>query len=1026
MYSQKILKKDFFKYISGFLSEICGCTLSIEQIHNIYYKQFKNHQIKQPFLIYLLKYIPLQIKEPFLLIFQSLQTIQEHQLLEDHQNQQLSEELQNQQLSEEHQIQQLSEEHQIQQLSRKQLLNRYMHPQVNPLIEYINSPHPNVFLFLHMQNALLNKSGSTGNRYDDHIEINYQFQVFQNLKSILPFPNVSKYEYAILSYMPPYWYHIFEQLFNIPSYHTVLSYRNNIQIDEGFFNFIFNPQKLPLQMLFRNHTLLVNYIQKMWSSSISKINDNRFVLAIDAAALKVNVGIHPNGETFGLVDNVILSESQRDAYLQNITKFFKDYPKHAKYVFVFLLCPLNPFLKPIVLHRKYSTKGQASEAEIQDLEIIIESLKEIGLNCVGCASDGDPQYQSFSLQFSNWMVHEPKKSEKINEFTEQQRQEYELDEMKQFYQNLFNSPLFSFLETSGLKAWFQDVLHMLKNHRYHLIAGNPIKIFYGTDICLTYDEFLGGMNEISKYVFKNGHNTKMDDRLAFRFFDWSHIQEIINIDLRFIPILLPSSLLLQVFFNKKLTKLERYHLLNCGTAIVFIQRILYLEEKKHLKKESSEKPKVKPDKSQKSKKSKDLSKPIHPYDKTWMDKYLHLSSSLGRLFADKRSFDMSDCGSHLLEHLYGLIRRLCAGNDGQEMFDHSIIKAISLQLWLKILKLKSDIPGRVSQDSGAKIESLDDFTIEKCSPFGNYIQWALLIFMEIFKENNISFPNYSRFNMITEIASHFDPVDFNVNILNNPVQQFSSLNQLASVNTNGNRNDIRYSTINQDSQFMKSIENYSNSLPQAQNEADFTHNLLFEGIPDTFNQEKESISDDFNHEKRNISNNFNYETENASDESNHEERNISYDFIHEESSISDDFIHEERNISNDFNQEKRDDSDDFNQEERGISDDFIHEERNISDDFNQEERNISDDFNQEERNISYDFNHEERIDSDDFNQEERNISDDSDYETENDSNEFLSNDLDEDFHEILETNAGKQPIEDLKHLQIHMIELLFG
>jgi len=43
MYSQKILKKDFFKYISGFLSEICGCTLSIEQIHNIYYKQFKNH-----------------------------------------------------------------------------------------------------------------------------------------------------------------------------------------------------------------------------------------------------------------------------------------------------------------------------------------------------------------------------------------------------------------------------------------------------------------------------------------------------------------------------------------------------------------------------------------------------------------------------------------------------------------------------------------------------------------------------------------------------------------------------------------------------------------------------------------------------------------------------------------------------------------------------------------------------------------------------------------------------------------------
>jgi len=198
-----------------------------------------------------------------------------------------------------------------------------------------------------------------------------------------------------------------------------------------------------------------------------------------------------------------------------------------------------------------------------------------------------------------------------------------------------------------------------------------------------------------------------------------------------------------------------------------------------------------------------------------MDKYLHLSSTLGCLFADKRSFDMSDCGSHLLEHLYGIIRRLGAGNDGQEMFDHSIIKVISLQLWLNILKLNGYISGRVSQDSGAKIESDDDFTIEKSLPFGSYVHWALLLFITIFNIHRLSFPDYLRFNMIFKIASKFPPVEFDVNILTNPEKQFSSLNQLASVNTNGNRNDIRYSTMNQDSKFMKSIENYSNFPPNS-------------------------------------------------------------------------------------------------------------------------------------------------------------------------------------------------------------------
>ena len=93
----------------------------------------------------------------------------------------------------------------------------------------------------------------------------------------------------------------------------------------------------------------MEYIQGMWKTQINELSDNRFVLAIDAASLKVNVGIHPNGTTFGLVNNVKLSPNEIINHRQNFDNFLIQYPDHAKYVFVILLCPLDPHLKPIII-----------------------------------------------------------------------------------------------------------------------------------------------------------------------------------------------------------------------------------------------------------------------------------------------------------------------------------------------------------------------------------------------------------------------------------------------------------------------------------------------------------------------------------------------------------------------------------------------------------------------------------------------------------------------------------------------------
>ena len=74
-------------------------------------------------------------------------------------------------------------------------------------------------------------------------------------------------------------------------------------------------------------------------------------------------------------------------------EFFATFPNHAKYVFVILLCPLDPQLKPIPLMREYSIKGNATDYEIDILNQAKTTIIRIGLEFMGYASDGDSKYQ---------------------------------------------------------------------------------------------------------------------------------------------------------------------------------------------------------------------------------------------------------------------------------------------------------------------------------------------------------------------------------------------------------------------------------------------------------------------------------------------------------------------------------------------------------------------------------------------------------------------------------------------------------
>ena len=510
----------------------------------------------------------------------------------------------------------------------------------------------------------------------------------------------------------------------------------------------------------------------MWKTQINELSDNRFVLAIDAASLKVNVGIHPNGTTFGLVNNVKLSPNEIINHRQNFDNFLIQYPDHAKYVFVILLCPLDPHLKPIIISRKYSIKGNATTDEISDLQRAKKTLDILGLKCVGFASDGDSKYQSSATNFVDWMITD--------------------------LLNIVTKPLMNFISYSALDAWFQDVLHMLKNHRYHLLRNRPLQLVFGLDIVISSENFLQCFDIVGKSVLNNGHNTKMDDRLAFRFFDWINIVQVLHNNIMLLPVLLPSALLLQFFFNKRISREHRYHLLNCGAAIVFVQRLLYLESLKQPSSKDNEKD------NEKNK------KPMHPYHKTWMDKYLHLAASVASLFGDNRSFDLSDCGSHLLEHLYGLIRRFSGGNDSQEKFDQSLEKSICLRKWSSDLHIPGYIPGRLPQDSAAKVESVNDFSESPPSgppPFGSYVIWATKLLMGIFN----SLPKSQKLNTVMERNADLPLIVFHFDIPNDEQFVSNSQRQNFSINYNGNRNDIRNNTIWQDKKYMNNLQSNSES-----------------------------------------------------------------------------------------------------------------------------------------------------------------------------------------------------------------------
>lgn len=556
-----------------------------------------------------------------------------------------------------------------------------------------------IFLLTHLSFLEGNQPHNHGNRWNK-IKPTYKTDKIKCDPSELHL-----YMYSIISFLPEYWFNILQVMFHLPSLNTCKSMRKklmkktmlpfcNENIDEGF---------------------LKNYIEICWGP-LNKMDDKRYLLVIDAAALSVNGGFNKkSGETIGYVDNIHKN-------YDNLNECLADNHKLAKAVFVIMLCPLDPLFRPLIIYRKYVESGAATVNEINALKTIRTNLNSLGLQYIGTASDGDRTFYSFSSQFANSIF--------CND---------------DFIIHYLAHPLHELFSYYNQEPWFQDVLHLLKCDRYTIIAGKQIRILPNyEDLFVTLKDFKTFFPNVSNNVFNKKQYTKMVDSLVFELFDWPTVQKAMIENDLLIPILLPPALLLQVFYNPNIDRNDRYHYLNMGTAIIFIHAYSWRVYCVNSKSDDS-----------------------FPVNKETIIKYLFLAVSLARLFNDPKSFDLADCTSHLLEHFFGLIRRLCQGNNSKERFESSLLKATCLQAWLTQLNLNVKIPERKNPDSSAIVEKGRLSKIMQERKFEVYVKSACQLFRNIFQNHghnfDLVFPFCKYLDTIECDLIEFDPKKIKIN-----------------------------------------------------------------------------------------------------------------------------------------------------------------------------------------------------------------------------------------------------------------------
>ena len=417
---------------------------------------------------------------------------------------------------------------------------------------------------------------------------------------------------------------------------------------------------------------------------MSGIDDQRVVLAIDAASISSRVSVARDGTVKGLLSkkftanaNKILSTSIEFA------NFVKENESDIiKYYFIVYVCPLSPMAKgfPIALIPRKA--GNANKEVVEKFIEIIEKVND-KIPVVGVAFDGDPGW----LHLAKEVAICTKESLLNSILTE--------EELKSLNRYVFlndedhpDQPPFLI---------FEDMLHLLKCFRYRLCCGCSLcpSLFSDDNNFINKENFQSV--GIPSWILDEAKYLKMDDGMPLRLFTHENIEKCVysgRIDLAYA--LIPCTLLNYAMMKKKIDRSSRIEMISIAYSIVFLY-LCELEQYSGHKKE----------RLQTTSKSAGKGKYVTLMDKKWCYKFLSLCQSVICVLFDPQAVDLGSLGSHWLEHFFGQVRQLSKGNDTYERFEECVYNSILSNILEQEIGIKLISPKRVSS-SGATIEETEN------------------------------------------------------------------------------------------------------------------------------------------------------------------------------------------------------------------------------------------------------------------------------------------------------------------------------
>ncbi|KAK8887912.1 hypothetical protein M9Y10_038971 [Tritrichomonas musculus] len=261
-----------------------------------------------------------------------------------------------------------------------------------------------------------------------------------------------------------------------------------------------------------------------------KSEDQRCVVAVDAASVNTKLQIHKDGQVDGLLEELTIDSDIVDLTSTDIDIFF-----------VFYVCSLSEQNRSFPIFIKEKNNGAANEEILRDLNNVIDQCKKAGFEMLGASFDGDPGYLCYI-------------EERCLKFIKL----YEYDLKK---------PLSKIFSDTDIYSIYEDLLHLVKCCHYRLVCGSYICPSLSKDeATFNVNDFLdiGG----PAYVLDQSRSKKMDDTLPIQLFSQKYIKNAISILCDLLLALLPSYLLINSVLTPELTRSQRIELLTFGFAIV--------------------------------------------------------------------------------------------------------------------------------------------------------------------------------------------------------------------------------------------------------------------------------------------------------------------------------------------------------------------------------------------------------------------------------------------------------------------------